>query len=229
MEKCLPVVKIDIPMIIRALDGLFKLHRFNNGVIHGDCNPGNIMSDKHGELKLVDPVNFDSQQIVYINRTFYKENTPDEEIKVFVTSCFIKAAELLAIPLSELAVRIYTDKYFPVFCKCNEGGFTVTEVFRDLTGTYDDLQRRFSNLYVMQRYPNIHEVVDENGIQYDDAVGYVISNLDCEDDIYESDVEDVDSSDSESTLVQPGERNRSNVPNQERRHLRSSSRNVDRR
>lgn len=49
MEKCFPVVKIDIPMIIRALDGLFKLHRSNNGVIHGDCNPSNIMSDKYGQ------------------------------------------------------------------------------------------------------------------------------------------------------------------------------------
>ena len=86
------------------------------------------MADKYGELKLVDPVNFISQQINYVNSTYYTNNTPSEEIAVFVSSFFLKVAEIMSVELHELGVKIYPDKTYPVFCNLTEGGISVAEV-----------------------------------------------------------------------------------------------------
>lgn len=128
LEQCYPVKQIDVPKILAALCSLNSYHVKNNGLIHGDCNPTNILCDKYGNLKLVDPVNLIEQNVRYRNVDYYDDLTPETELQAFLFSCMEIAASIHKCELDELRLEVTEFSDYPIINKTN--GIRFTSVFR---------------------------------------------------------------------------------------------------
>lgn len=106
MERCYSVTKMTVNTIVVGLASLMESHRLSGGILHGDCNAQNIMADRNGLLKLVDPGNIISQSVTWMNRSVYRELTVESEIEAFVLSCFIIISRLRDEPLDDITVPL---------------------------------------------------------------------------------------------------------------------------
>lgn len=128
LEQCYPVKQIDVPKILAALCSLNSYHVKNNGLIHGDCNPTNILCDKYGNLKLVDPVNLIEQNVRYRNADYYDDLKPETELQAFLFSCMEIAASIHECEVDELRLEITEFSEHPTINKTN--GVLFTSVFK---------------------------------------------------------------------------------------------------
>jgi len=127
LEQCYPVKQIDVPKILAALCSLNAYH-VKNGIIHGDCNPTNILADKYGNLKLVDPVNLIEQNVRYRNADYYEDLEPETELQAFLFSCMEIAARIHECEMDELKLRITDFSDYPIINKVD--GVLFKSVFR---------------------------------------------------------------------------------------------------
>ncbi|AGK29954.1 VP8 [Banna-like virus strain Balaton/2010/HUN] len=111
MNQCFPPV-INFTNFVEAVCNLNYLHRSEVAVLHGDVNPGNIMSDDRGCLKLVDPVCILEGAVNMVNAD-YDDLTQACEMKVFIHSLVILLAKQFKTSISEL--RIDYSNVNPVF------------------------------------------------------------------------------------------------------------------
>jgi hypothetical protein len=128
LEQCYEVTQIDVPKIIAALCSLNAYHEKNGGLIHGDCNPTNIMADKYGNLKLVDPVNLIEQNVRYRNSDYYEDLEPETELQAFLFACMEIAAGILKCDVDDLKLDITEFSDYPIINK-NDGVY-FTKVFQ---------------------------------------------------------------------------------------------------
>jgi hypothetical protein len=113
LEKCYPIKDpelITMDKIALGIKSLCEYYDDSDGCIHGDASPQNIMHDKFGNLKLVDPVNLVDGYVEYINTEFYGSRTIFEELRAFVYSCFMIYARLNNVDVNML--RIYYNNSF---------------------------------------------------------------------------------------------------------------------
>lgn len=128
LEQCYPVKHIDVPKILAALCSLNAYHLRNKGIIHGDCNPTNILADKYGNLKLVDPVNLIEQSVRYRNSDYYEDLEPETELQAFLFSCMEIAAIIHDCKIDELKLELTDFSDHPIINKTN--GIPFTSVFK---------------------------------------------------------------------------------------------------
>jgi len=128
LEQCYPVKQIDVPKILAALCSLNAYHVKSAGIIHGDCNPTNILCDKYGNLKLVDPVNLIEQKVRYRNADYYDDLEPETELQAFLYSCMEIAAGIHNCEVDELKLRADEFSDHPIINK--EDGVPFTTVFK---------------------------------------------------------------------------------------------------
>nr|AVP49965.1 VP7 [Liao ning virus] len=111
LEKCNEIRVMTVNIIVMGLKSLMDSHRESGGTLHGDCTVQNLMCDKFGMLKLVDPGNLMSQTVIWKNDTQYFGNTVDDEVCSFVMACLKTTANLRNIETSELTIPFITDLY----------------------------------------------------------------------------------------------------------------------
>jgi len=87
IEECYHVSEMTTMKLVRGLISLSQMHKTMKGAIHGDCNPSNIMQDKYGNLKLVDPCNLLNGYVQYQNVEYYDDLSCSTELSVFIYSC----------------------------------------------------------------------------------------------------------------------------------------------
>lgn len=134
IEQCFPVKEMTIPKILHGLSSLDRYHKLNMGIIHGDCNPTNIMADKYDNLKLVDPVNLIEQQVRYRNADYYDDLEPKTELNAFVFSCFELAADILKCDIKEVCLNVKEELMYPEIT--NGVGTPFSTVF-EINSDYD--------------------------------------------------------------------------------------------
>jgi hypothetical protein len=105
--------------VINALIKMRNMH--NSGIFHGDCHSGNIMMDKIGNLKLVDPVCLLNNNPIYRNVAYFGKNQYHVDYSMFINSCLeiymvsnnIKNKDHVCVFNDELIVD--TKSYHPKF------------------------------------------------------------------------------------------------------------------
>lgn len=170
LEQCYPVKKIDVPKILAALCSLNSYHIKSKGNIHGDCNPSNILSDKYGNLKLVDPVNIIEQQVRYRNTDYYDNLEPETELQAFLFSCMEIAAGIHDCSIDELKLKTTDFSDYPIINK--HDGVLFTSVFGG-TETYNfiEISKRMTCDH-LKLYTDEQEYDDD----YTDQVGDEIAS-----------------------------------------------------
>lgn len=171
LEQCWPVKEMNLQMIKKGLIALRRLHIANMGMIHGDCNPDNIMVDKFNNLKLVDPVNLINRQIIFRNASYYESDQPDEELRVFCYSCFEIYAKLSGCDINDVKIRKTESGDLDISIK---EGILVKSILSDIVFTIEDMSScilfnpsTLFSLFGGDKYIN----------DVDDEINDIISNL----------------------------------------------------
>jgi len=116
LEHCYPPV-INFTNFVEAIANLHYMHKSEPHALHGDVNPSNIMSDKLGVLKLVDPVCILEGQINIANAD-YEELTQSEEMRLFILSLLQLLARQHKVKPEQ--VKVDYSKCIPEFTISND-------------------------------------------------------------------------------------------------------------
>lgn len=152
MERCYPPVSISFEMVTTAIRNLMNAYESNGNKLHGDCNPDNIMCDRLGRLKLIDPVNLLTGSIAYINADYYPgaNVTVDSDIRAFVRSCFEIYSNIKGVKMSDVYINKTDSGPVISLTNINNEGINAMYDFDNLV----DLVRFYSSAHTL-------DVIDE--------------------------------------------------------------------
>lgn len=189
IEQCYPIKDLPMNKILAGLKALMLFHEHTN-CIHGDCNPSNIMCDKMGNVKIVDPASLVTRVVTYINE-YYKDLTPKSEVGAYLLSCFEIVSDIRKLPLEKIFIkRGYLG--LPEFA--DDGGINAIDFLTSLQDgltTHSDLMSAIAGVPFDGLLAN-NEYIDDDLSDNDCNV-----NLDAGIDHLEFNNLDVDDSDSE--------------------------------
>lgn len=139
MEKCYQPTTITFSGMVRALRSLKDNYETNGGVLHGDCNPDNIMADRLGELKLVDPINLLTGQVNYTNETSYPDGTISTfaDIKAFIRSCIQIYSRLNSVSFGDVYIINVDNSPIISAVKTGKNYINVEESFDDVINLFN--------------------------------------------------------------------------------------------
>jgi len=185
IQQCYPIKSLTMNNILAGLKALMLFHE-HTGCIHGDCNPSNIMCDKMGNVKIVDPASLITRVVTYISE-YYKDLTPKSEVGAYLLSCFEIVSEIRKAPLEKIFIK-RNVLGLPEFAE--DGGINAIDFLSSLQDgltTHPDLMTAIAGIPFDGLFTN-HEFIDDDlsdnecNVNLDSGIDNVeLANLDVDD------------------------------------------------
>lgn len=159
IQQCYPIKSLTMNNILAGLKSLMLFHE-HTGCIHGDCNPSNIMCDKMGNIKIVDPASLITRVVTYISE-YYTDLTPKSEVGAYLLSCFEIVSDIKKIPLEKIYIK-RTRSGIPEFAE--DGGINAIDFLTSLQDgltTHSDLMTAIAGVPFDGLLVN-HEFIDDD-------------------------------------------------------------------